>query len=203
VYIVLDANFLVNRFVLLNNNMLLYKSVPVDQLKIMQDELLSMVPNRQRFRTDLFYLDKEPYLGMTHTRNMMERLGLLEHVMSIATVVVDPAFNNRLPIHIDSGVPEWSFNIPLRNCNGTYTTWYQPKTHAKSMSKEGPGHGYDEYDPADCEEIGRLEMTHPHIVNVKVPHTVINPTNKVRILCAIRLAPTFDMETFGDISQAS
>ena len=182
--------------------MLLYKSVPVENLEIIQDELLSVVPARQRFSTDLFYLPKEWYLEKPRTRDMLEQLGLLDQVVSIAAVVVDPG-HNQLPIHVDSGHSTWSLNIPIRHCLGTFTTWYQAHGDPTFMPREGKDLGYDNFDPEHCEEIGRLEMTHPHIVNVKVPHTVINPTNKVRILCAIRLAPTFDMEAFGDIPQAS
>ena len=202
VKIILDTNFLVNRFVLLNNNMLLYKSVPVKNLETIQDELLSVVPNRQRFSTDLFYLPKEWYLEKPCTRNMLDALGLLDFVVSIAAVVVDPG-RSQLPIHVDSGPSEWSLNIPVRNCLGTFTTWYRAHKDPIFTSREGKDLGYDNFDPADCEEIGRVEMTHPHIVNVKVPHTVVNPTNKVRILCAIRLAPTFSIEMFDDILQTS
>jgi hypothetical protein len=45
------------------------------------------------------------------------------------------------------------------------------------------------YNEEDCVEVHRVEMSQPHLINIKVPHTAINDTDKVRMTLSIRFDP--------------
>jgi hypothetical protein len=55
------------------------------------------------------------------------------------------------------------------------------------MDRPGKDTGYYYYKPEDCEPIDQLEMARPHIIDIHVPHGIVNPNNQTRILTAIRL----------------
>jgi len=175
---------------------MLYKSIHIPNLEVIQDELLLVIPKEKLYKTDLFYLPKTWYMDRPLIRSLFKDLGLLEHISVIATVIITPK-QNILPIHIDAGPTEWSFNIPVRNCNGTSTTWYKTDKEPQHISRGDKDGGYGGFDDKYCIEIDKLEMTHAHLINVKVPHTVSNPTDKIRILNAVRLEPTFKMELYN------
>jgi hypothetical protein len=117
---------------------------------------------------------------------MMRKLNLLEHLSSVAVVVIPPG--KELPIHHDTGSPVYSLNIPLENCEGTYTKFYTSTQEPELI----PGIMY-RYDPDCCTEVDRVYMDRPHVINVQQPHSAHNPTDRTRILIAVRLLPTFDI----------
>lgn len=166
--------------------MKLYQQIDIDNLEELQAAILSILPNKCRTETDLFYLPVSHYMMLPEFRKMLTQLDLVDNVSSIATVVVEPGVDN-WPIHVDSGDMQWSLNIPIQHCEGTWTTWYETASEPVYMDRPGKDSGYYYYKLEDCTPIDRLEMTKPYIVDIHTPHGIVNPTDQTRILTAVRL----------------
>jgi len=165
--------------------MKLYQQVDIPNLADLQAAILSIIPTNRKTETDLFYLPIGYYMVLPEFREMLEILNLTDHVGTVATTVVAPGVS--LPIHEDSGDMPWSLNIPCQGCEGTYIAWYKPNIKSTYVDRAEKDTGYYYYPLEACEEIERLDMAGPAIVNIHTPHGVINPTDQTRILTAIRL----------------
>ena len=166
--------------------MKLYQQIDIDNLKELQAAILSIIPDKRRTETDLFYLPISHYMMLPEFRKMIEQLDLSDHVGTIATIVVAPGVD-AWPIHVDSGDMRWSLNIPIQHCEGTWTTWYETTKPPVYMDRPGKDTGYYCYNLEDCRPIDQLEMTKPYIIDIHTPHGIVNPTDQTRILMAVRL----------------
>jgi hypothetical protein len=92
-------------------------------------------------------------------------------------------------IHVDTRnaqknlIREFSLNLPITNCHGTYHEWYDIHDHP-----------YTEFAHSALfwrnYELGTLiqayELTVPTILKVSIPHRINNPLDECRIAMAIR-----------------
>jgi hypothetical protein len=95
----------------------------------------------------------------------------------------------KLPIHIDYGPVEktkYSLNIPVYNCEKTYTVFYKIKEGAQLEKKSAGINYYNGYKESDVEEIDRIYLNKAAFFNTQVPHSAINPTNEPRIILTMR-----------------
>lgn len=143
--------------------------------------------------------------------NALVEKDYLKHVIGIAFLVVPPT--QKTAIHTDSGDQSTALNIPVMNCEKSYTVWYRTKdklddghelSYVKSdslLSKDS----FDEYlrydsdyfDFNSSEEIDRVECNRPLWVNYKIPHRPEVEHNNLRILASIR----FDSEFLIDFNK--
>lgn len=163
-----------------------YQSVGINNLEIIAQKALTLVPKQRLDNTGLFYLEnnKELFLSIIELREELIRLELLDHIYGIAVYVVyssDP-----LSIHKDNGDILYSLNLPLSGCENTFVNFYHSTVPAQEKITYN-GNRYFHYDEGDCELVDQLEMTTPHIINVKVPHAVVNHNTEPRITMLIRL----------------
>lgn len=162
-----------------------YKSVHINNLETIAQQALALVPKQRLDIAGLFYLEnnKELFLSIPELRAELIRLELLDHVYGIAVYVV---YNSTpLLIHKDSGDILYSLNIPLSGCKNTFVNFYQPTIPAQEKISAN-GNRFFHYPEANCELVDQLEMTTPHIINVKVPHAVVNQNTEPRITMLIR-----------------
>ena len=85
-----------------------------------------------------------------------------------------------------------SFNLPIQNCEGRYTAFYDV----------GDSLGNEHHDREDIypnslrftsdelrSEIGRVPVTQPSFINVTIPHRPVTDHNNLRIILCARFTP--------------
>jgi hypothetical protein len=165
-----------------------YKSITLDNLEQIKSKSLELFPAEFNNQTSLFYIDnsKEKFLAIPELKHELDKLKLTEHVYAIAFYSVNP--NAEQIIHEDNGTIIYSLNIPLKGCSNTFVNFYS-STRKPEERITRAGNKFHYFDPSYCRLIDQLEMTTPHIINVKVPHCVVNNNLEPRITMLIRLNP--------------
>jgi len=119
----------------------------------------------------------------------LQRLKLLDTFYWIGFVSVDAS--KEFPPHIDT--LDVGLNIPLYNCDNTYTVWYD----AKILDQPFPDHVIGTQvvnaarivDKKDAVEIGRVEANRPLWLNTNVAHRPETHHDKLRLAASIRFCP--------------
>jgi hypothetical protein len=133
---------------------------------------------------------------------------LIQYIYGVAFLVVPPG--EKTAIHTDSGSQYIALNMPVINCEKSYTVWY------KTTNKMDPGtkwayvkedsvlsndkfENYLSYDSDYFEfnssvEIDRVECTRPLWVNYKIPHRPEVEHNNLRILASFRFHNSLPVE---------
>lgn len=125
-------------------------------------------------------------MAIDELRQELIRLDLFDYVHSFGFYHVLPTGPGGTDTHIDSSTGDYSFNLPIENCDNTfvnfYTSYREPELR---FTKEGVPYYFIDKDA--CELVDRIEMTQPYIINVKEIHNVSNDNPTTRITVLIRL----------------
>lgn len=103
-------------------------------------------------------------------------------------------------IHIDSNDParQYALNIPIFNCQDSYTVWYEPIDPGLATAKEYTSNGvkvvYRQFTPDNAVEIGRICSDAISFVSIKTPHRGLNNNNELRALVSLRFVPELTLE---------
>jgi hypothetical protein len=169
--------------------------ISIYPLKKIQEDILKHFPwDKLNKGPSLFYIPNnlDIFLNIKELNDVLNNLELISYVRSFAFNVTQP--NTVSNIHIDTGESCYSFNLPLLNCDNTYTAFYE--TTKEPILKEYKAINqiitYRWYDPIFCTEIHKIEMNIPHIINIYTPHNIINTNNTHRITFLIRFIKDFD-----------
>ncbi len=119
----------------------------------------------------------------------LQRLDLLDIMYFVGFVSVDS--QKEFPPHIDT--VDVGLNIPLYNCDNTYTVWYD----AKILDQPFPDHVIGQeviqkariVDKKNAVEIGRVEANRPLWINTNVAHRPETHHDKLRMAASIRFHP--------------
>jgi hypothetical protein len=181
----------------------LYRAVEIDNLQQIQNAVLKIYTSEQLDKLDLFYMTNEVFLNIPELKSCLDNLGLLSYVHIIATTVVPPGygvpgatFPNDPTIHIDYGNNTHSLNIPIKNCDNTFLSFHNVNGPPEKIHLEKSGLPFYYYKPKNSIQIDQIEMNQAYIVNTSVPHAIVNPTDKTRVLIAIRLKAEFNLDEF-------
>lgn len=139
--------------------------------------------------------------GLPELYNTFESMGLNVHQMIFFTnkpnneEVTDPKDPMCPFIHIDAKdeetfeetqfEPTNAINIPLENCEDSFTTFYKIKDkeqHTYYPNFYLCGGLY----PETVKEVDRFTLSKPAVLRVNVPHAVLNPTNELRHVATFR-----------------
>jgi hypothetical protein len=165
------------------------------------------IPNIEDIRTELIFACAE--LTAMNTGVMYNPLyvnfyapDFLPHVPKLAKFLEDNNILWRLQrcmfaktnatvpnrIHIDSanGAVKYSINIPLIDCNNTYTAFYQPLPMTANPAKAF----LIAADESTAVEIDRVECSTPLIINTNIPHMGIS-ARPMRQMAFLRFWPEF------------
>lgn len=153
----------------------------------------------------IFYIDKISVFNPLSKEELKDRVpefskflrsvDLYDRWITTSMCTIPPHQN--YPLHIDSLNCQERFvalNIPIINCENTYTAWYEAEIE-KHIWNKLHGHIDKTYDEAcHCKwetstEIKRIESFDPMLINVSVPHSVFNPNDKYRFLVSSRFTP--------------
>ena len=176
----------------------LYHPANIDQLPTIQKELLKLSvitckDNLVNYTSTFVGVNYREIIDRTCPVLVQElqRLKLYDILDFIAIISVD--CSKEFPPHVDVG-DDIAVNIPLVNCEGTYTVWYD----AEIIDQELPTHaiGSDSAkqaricDPRTAVEIGRCDSSIPHWINVNVPHRPETHHDQLRLAASLRFLPS-------------
>jgi hypothetical protein len=117
------------------------------------------------------------------------RLKLLDDFYFVGFVSVDAS--KEFPPHIDT--LDVGLNIPLYNCDNTYTVWYDAKILDQGFPDHVVGTAHVKaariVDKKNAVEIGRVEANQPWWINTNVAHRPETHHDKLRMAASIRFHP--------------
>jgi hypothetical protein len=174
----------------------LYKKLQIDSktLNILQQDLLKLV--------NLIAPDPEKFLGKfisepNHDviRRTCPRFYNFLRIKKIDTLLGRVGFlitrNDTPSVHSDYPETGYALNIPILNCDNTYTAWYQAEeTDQKVLdyaSDTWPTVALANfYNSGTAVEIDRIHANEPHWINILTPHAPICDHSDLRINCTLR-----------------
>jgi hypothetical protein len=168
----------------------LYKKVSCENLKKIQEEVLSIIPEENRRETIYRSYQKEIFFGCKELYSYIELNGRWNNIDRIS--IISTKKFSKLPVHTDEGPSIkktiYALNIPIINCYENYTSFYKVKKKTQTILKEQDhGDEYLSFDLDFLEEIDRLFlMDDVYWVNTQVPHGVTNDTDSSRIIISVR-----------------
>jgi hypothetical protein len=173
-----------------------YIPVKIENLNIIQAEVMKLFPAENETYSTLFYIQNSvsEFLKIDSLREQLQRLGLIDNIVSIAFYNLHTTEPKGSPIHVDHGESTFSLNLPIKNCDNTFVNFYTSTTEPeKRFSNANVPYYY--IDDSKCRLVDQIEMTQPYIINVKVPHNVVNPNKENRKTLLIRLKNDCDLKS--------
>lgn len=177
-----------------------YKLIEIENLAEIQEELKSALyvlhPNFDTALPTYFYHVKENMQSLVPKyMRYMDSIGVLDRWRGTAIISTNGDYGMKFPIHIDS--ENWveicyGLNIPVINCEGTYTVWYDAEIADQYVDSIGvPKAAMTKYidHTKPITEVARLEITQAAWVNVSIPHAPRSTHNKPRAVFSARFAP--------------
>lgn len=174
----------------------LYKPIEVNNLAQIQKEILPIIlkkiPNFI-FEPPNFYRllpeDIVPYAP--NYIELIKTIGIYDRWLLSAVITTNRGIIT--PIHVDN--KNWfkncyGLNIPIVNCEGTYTVWYDTEI-GNSLYEEGDWRdtACSQKENTPATEIGRWEMSQPAWINVSIPHQAVSTHMKPRAIISARFDP--------------
>ena len=181
-----------------------YKSVTVLNLLEIQNELkqilYKIMPEFDNYNSTIIkYIplerkDIEPYCPLY--TEYIKSLGLIDRwnfslLSIIANSSKEYSENN---IHVDT--ENWQYrcyglNLPIVNCEGTYTVWYEGSLEDNNATADNQRLKSARFLRTDLpyHEIARIESSNPAWVNVSIPHVAMSTHGKPRAAFSARFNP--------------
>ena len=177
----------------------MYHQANLDPAKFLniQKELLKLFlitkkENLVPYTSTFVEINDKELMQTTCTTLMQEfqRLGIYNNFFVISFISVE---NNReFPPHVDVGV-DIALNIPLINCEDTYTVWYDGKLKDQGLPTYAIGSPIAEIsrvaDPRTVTEVGRCDSSIPHWINVNMLHRPETHHDQFRVAASVRFDP--------------
>lgn len=148
-----------------------YINLPVDEVRKIQYEFNQAMPDNDLFFQNL-NIDTKHVLSLP--------------LKEVVLIQVPPwgGIDNE-GIHTDAGDTKLAINIPLYNCEDSITSFWESSI-SPELYKTKNNHEYAYYKADNCKKIAEFKLIDPVIFEVKIPHTVTNPTNKWRRAISLR-----------------
>jgi hypothetical protein len=120
----------------------------------------------------------------------LEQWDLYTKFWGLAFISVDST--KIFPPHVDADV-DCALNIPVFNCEGTYTVWYDGVITDNELPDYAKGIKIAEIsriaDPKTVKEIGRCDSSIPHWLNINVLHRPETTHDQFRVAASLRFTP--------------
>lgn len=89
--------------------------------------------------------------------------------------------------HIDSGEPELALNFPVLNCDNVTTEFFKLEQQDLTIQYTiGTNLPYHHFNSDNKNIIGSFSLMQPTLLNIKMPHRVVNNTDLERISLSFR-----------------
>lgn len=120
----------------------------------------------------------------------LRRLELYDNFCCVSFISVEST--NEFPPHVDV-LADIALNIPLFNCDDTYTVWYDGKLKDQGLPTYAIGSKVAEIsrvaEPRSVVEIGRCDANVPHWINVNILHRPETHHDRLRVAASVRFDP--------------
>ena len=171
-----------------------YKEVLVPELVDIQHELIKVLPQLvdPTEEVTFFYIDKEIIAQSSPSYvKMLQRMNLYNRWSYSA--IVTTSGGKEFPIHVDSIGWEdrcYGLNLPLVNCENSYTVWYDAKIIDKLVTEEYDRRHSGRFCVAEgATEVCRMPATTTAWVNTSIPHRPETETTELRAIISARFSP--------------
>lgn len=198
-----------------------YSVISIPNSELIQQELLAVfwkltgtAPEGTAFISLYSHQHVAEWQSLLHLNQWLKTLGLENRDKLCYFSVLNHASIN--PIHVDYANEERfiSINIPLLNCENSFTVWYDADIdhHRKIKETMAPDtvqrlliydESAEEYFTGETSywchqenavEINRVECVTPMLVNTSLPHRPVVDHNNLRVLFAMRILPELSKE---------
>lgn len=184
-----------------------FSKIKIDNLNEIQHEILNTIDDffqpLDTAEAKFHSANQKIKVSSKNLNNFLKSLKLYDRWIGTGLSLLK---NNSLSIHTDSINPNriFALNIPIINCQNSYTVWYDPIPNSKPVlsyyrSNESPILSY-EYNKNEVIEVARLESNVPAFVNVKLPHSAVSTSQSPRLLISLRFHPDLTEEEVYDLS---
>jgi len=89
-------------------------------------------------------------------------------------------------LHIDTGSNCLALNFPIDIVEEAYTVFYKFKGKLVDRYTPNTNIRYQEYVDDNLEELGRYVLTKPTILHIKLPHSIVNNSDRIRYCFSFR-----------------
>jgi hypothetical protein len=169
----------------------LYKKIAVPNLERLQQALLSAIPDDVVCNPRVYFSEEQDkFRSIKELQDLLDSFNMDYDKTFVGYFVCPPHVPGLL--HIDFGPVEYSMNIPLKNCDNTFTHFY--KTDKEPILVPGrifngvTYHSHYSFAGIKSEVLESFESNIPFIMHIKTPHNVTNNTDNLRINALIRYA---------------
>lgn len=180
------------------NTNFFYGYVDIPDLDKITEELISLKDTATRDVKNIYYFNvNREYARTPFLMKYLDSVGLLD---SFSRLLFSSNAKEDAPAHVDSYNPyvsAFSLNIPLIDCEGSYTAWYSTKNPDLTPSSKINPRGNSAYArDEDIVEIKRVEVTRPMLINTTILHRGITNVPS-RTICGIRFTRVLKAEDFA------
>lgn len=178
---------------------MLYKYVELNKLDSIVEQAYNLIEQAGVSKhTTLVQLDRpwegkwDRFYTIVELTDELRRLNLIDYWQSTAVVTV---YNEGLTVHLDSGEPDYTLIIPIKNGEYSWLVFYEASAEPelRKIDDSQNSSTYLYYDPTCLTELDRVKVDRPILANIKVPHGVIMEENspEPRITITIRMRKEF------------
>lgn len=151
---------------------MMYKRLEINNLKEIQDELIqydffSKTPDLWSDDSPLEQLRRSGafFYGIPQLSKLKEFLNLVVHTEHITHYhIINLIGNDQSDIHKDLDNSPWALNIPILNCETTYTIFYDDNEN----------------------EIEKITLNVPYFLNIEQYHRIVNLGSNNRLAISFR-----------------
>ena len=180
-----------------------FKTIELDNLELISNKIYEKIiawgPLPQQ--SHLYYIDdrsdplSDRFKSIAELSDQLKTLRVYDHWLCTAVVV---CYEEGGSIHVDTGSPEYSLLIPVKNTLNTYTVFYEVTQESTLLNFKNTLNDssttYYNYPAETSKEIERVEIVNPTFLRVKTPHGVtVNSKILPRITISLRLDEKFNI----------
>jgi hypothetical protein len=166
-----------------------YREIDIPNLELLQEQVLSILPNDLYASPRVYFpVDQSRFLNLSGLTNLLDVYNLKHDATAFAFYIMRPYSEGS--VHVDWGDADYSMNIPIMNCNNTFTNFYKHTGEPELVPEryiQGVVHRpHYKFDNVKLEKIDQFESNIPCVIHIKTPHNVVNPQSSFRINLLIR-----------------
>lgn len=163
-----------------------YSPLSIKNLDNIQKELIQLhLTETNRWKTNAFYTNISSKIAINKCAALTQFLHESGILHKFDRLLFSSHQTTSPFVHVDSLNPvfcQTSLNIPLIDCDGSYTAFYTSDVYPRmSIDEANFGWLYEH----ECKELCRVEVVQPMLVNTTILHRGIT-TKPSRLICGIR-----------------
>lgn len=185
------------------------KPVYIENLHELRREIFKLIPRKVLTTTQFDNFSPKHFENVTGLKEIVNSIRPWDEVANIQILVTPPANTTALSIHVDGKNQKVAFNIPILNYENAYTVTYAVKDESivagveyreiSGLSDVPYNIPVTKYTPDQVVEVHRTYYdNHANLIDVTLPHAVVNLSNQARVVASIRWDPPLSWEDIPD-----